>query len=1192
MHRAELSLCRRLGTSVIVSICGGILLPVAGSADDFHGVGHPGSHYSDAFVVEYEIDRTELAAEEAACSLSPLREIPSMKCNIAFHRFCEERKLLTGFGYVSDYQGTGEADDLVRIVCLTQKAGRVEALPAVDLETENTSCEQGTVPSIPCSNAAHQYCYGPGYATGFGPVDRFSQNGDIFFEVACLRAEVVEMLGGGCAKATVNEVMAVNSFCNLADLNDGVDTSGQLNNHCYAAFADICTERGTNPESGCEDYAGGLVGGFGPRAMVSDTDHGIANVRIDCMDKREEWVANSILPESPSLPLDILHLGWGEGSGAILHNVLQHNRAMSFDGRIYATSGSGTGENKKLSIRSQVPETFTEPLSRVVAGTPQRSYIQGLNQNIGYAFEVDQEYLHDSVSSGHLKLAPAFCDPHYPTDFESPPVSIVGNNESQSVPSRRSNPRPCSHGGNAGFDCYDLVLVDAYDVTGGGTELWGAPVTIVIERPKGDVGSSARPMVADVQVGEPYGGTLTSGSCSGGGCTNGLIEPNITGNGKLIVAQVNGMIQYAYSDTPCDVEAWLSDFQDISEMEDDPRTGVQSFGLAKYSIRDMENRYLESGEPFRGAYPWVDRDGDNMMFIQGKQTPHFVDPSVAPTGSAGERYEVVGTPAGGPPEVVNTAAGVEEYGLGNPKIGLTFFGLWTHGKMITPDTRTNSVDMALKGALALRLYSDGPIGGTEVGPDSKENLNSIENQFLFLPNLRPDTPRDVVWHISSNHDTVEYAFDDVVDPWALVVSEMTPTINSGNGLSSKYNDGFEYTTGAYAGLGFTHPAHLANHATSTQWEVPVYGYLLGGARAEPVAAGGETGKGLWCDGIDDRLEFLVDHDQALWDTSQDQSWLYTVSIDTRYDSSEPRRVLELPDGTFLDLVDPDEDGGFDLQLGHDSTIVNVDIPPILEISQDVWTSLAISSTPLGSNAYSVNVYLDGFLLESMVRSTKPTFQLTPGRVTLCHESDGFHGWVDNFRVLAQDPNDIHERNPEVVCNLAGGTLVGLYTGDDQLGPPLDDLHARATVFPGASHAAIGVSNFDYFACERPNPAGTACLGHQRRPESNTAYAARCVRDELTFEDSLIEYALPRPNLANDFCSRCHHSSNQSATLTPAALTEGTVNMEDDARRQPLQPPPKIFGMIPAHYLATDHPCVETEATDGFEVEAPPASCDP
>jgi hypothetical protein len=700
------------------------------------------------------------------------------------------------------------------------------------------------------------------------------------------------------------------------------------------------------------------------------------------------------------------------------------------------------------------------------------------------------------------------------------------------------------------LECYDLVLIDVFDANQGPSLLYSNEVTVIVDYPKqvGD-GVQSRARVVEVLLGEQESAVLPEE----------LIEPSITGNGKLMVAQVGeGDLKYSYSDTPCDIQQ-LKDFKHISEFYSEAQLnpGLGAFGIAKYPIRDMEGRPLVSGERVRGAYPWIDRDGDNIMFIQGKQDLYFVDPGRPATELAGQRYEVLGgTPGLSSPTPaselypLNDAVSVGAVTQGNPKIGMTFFGLWTKGRMISPDTRNNNVDMAMGGGFRLlNLYSDDdPVLGTLVGGAAKEFINSTENQFESLLNLRPATPRDVVWLLSSNHDTAEYAFDDVLDPQALLISEMTPTINHGSASQSRFSDGFEFVTGG--GVGFTSPARLANHATSTDWVLPAYGLLLGGSRAEPIAAGGEKGKGLWCDGVDDRLEFLVPEQSG----SMEQDWFFSVAINPR-GSSPQRRLLTLPNGTWLDVV-----SSTTIQIGGSTgSPVDISIPAELALGGDHWTTISIASAAAGGA--DVRLYLNGYLLDEL---SAPSFQMSPGRLTLCGADSGFRGWVDNFKVIGRHPS------PEVVCNHAGGTMVGLLPGDGS-NPDLQGLASIASEY--SLHGYFSTTGFGEFACERPGvqSATGVCLGRTRRL-ANYQYADRCVRQELLLGPVPFYWDAPRHDLtANGFCTSCHGDSNASATLTTDALLVGSVDFADDQRRQPSQAPPKLFGMVPSHYLVEELP---------------------
>ncbi len=728
-----------------------------------------------------------------------------------------------------------------------------------------------------CSVAIHRFCNDQvGFSTGFGPQE---QNSTIAV-VACVKDSA-----GTTFLESVADVENLVAGCDLS--------STTVSTACRQAMASLCqTEDST------------LRGGFGPSEKGT-------KVRVGCVEPQLPWNANSVLPQSPALPLDVLDrqldLSSGQGGATLkyqaarVHTSLASNRSLSFDGRLLVVQ-QGAG----LQFRVQTPEIFDRPISQQQLPGKDRSYEEGSWGSL-YGFDVGATAFHAITTSGGAfeGRSTALCDPHQ----GSGPFAQV--NRQQSVPGRQSNPSACDASGNPSssgdHDCYNLVVVTVYD-TGTQDELWATPVRVVVANPKraGTNGVNSltnRALVVDVQVlSSPQIAPFPAGE------PRQILEPNITGDGRLLVIQGDGMIRYSVipqSEEACDISQWSS-FNHIYEMHDDPL--MADYGVAKFPLRDFENQELSPSVPgnhqVRAGYPWIDRDGDNLMFMLGQSTLFYVDENEV----AREKFEVVGHPFygtqaqipcggscnGNQPLHPTTRQEVEDLTDHLPRVGLTLVGLWTQGKMFSPDSRNNNVDATVPmGApfhRLLRLYSDVP-AGSEVGPSARTLINSLENQFSFDPDLRPDRPREVVWQLSSQGQTDEVAFDDVTDPAALIVASMGVAINATRPDAGRFQDGFVYT-GRVDGEGFQFPAHIANYAAATRWNLPAFGYLLGGARAEPIAAGGYRGKGLWLDGVDDRLEYLVP-EQAGGGTEWDLGdWFFSLSIDPRQLSTSQRLLTK------------------------------------------------------------------------------------------------------------------------------------------------------------------------------------------------------------------------------------------------------------------------------------------------------------
>ncbi|MCG8460002.1 MAG: LamG domain-containing protein [Holophagales bacterium] len=1118
-------------------------------ATDFDAV------YSDTTSVHYQLSRACLADQNTCLGTTGLSSlcrqidpITGLRCNAGIHRFCAAR------GHTSGYGVENAADsNLVDITCVTSQGAATFDPLHTDLAAKHGGCTNA-VPSLACNVAIDRFCRGQtGFTAGFGPVER----GPTKAVVACVRDQAARTFS-----VAASQVEGLVAGCSLG--------ASLVSTECRQAM-----------DLQCESEASDLRGGFGPRELGT-------NVNLGCVETRLDWSANPSLPESPAHPVDILGSRVDPATGGFVtpreHNSLGASRSLSFDGRINISQRYDGNGQPVLQFRVQTPEIFPVPLSQEPVANKDRSYEQGFYGDY-YGFDVAHTFFHNSSGGTFEGASTAICDPHQGAG------SLVQANRQQSVPDRVSNPYACnSTGGSTGsldHDCYELTVVTVYD-TGSQDELWGTPVQVVVKNPKGSgingqASLSTRAHVVGVQVlGASQKASFTSGE------PRNILEPNITGDGRLIVIQGDGLIQYSVmesADTPCDVTKWTA-LRFLHEMHTDSK--MADYGIAKYPIRDLEGDVLSPSIPgnhvVRAGYPWIDRDGDNMMFMLGSSTLFYMDEQ----GQAQEKLAVVSHPySGTAPDIPcgtgctvplhpSTRAEVEDATDHLPRVGLTFVGLWTQGKMFTPDSRNNAADYAVPGGARfhrnVQLYSDAP-SGHELGTTIRTSINSVENQFFYHPRLRPDMPREVVWFLSTQGQTDEVAFDDVIDPRALIVSPMNTSIRATNPNRGRFQDGFVYT-GLVDGEGFQFPSHMANAASAVsdevvtyadtdlsanvQWNPPAFGYLLGGARAEPVAAGGFKGRGLWLDGTDDRLEYLVPpQPTSRVQQMEDGAWFYNLSIDPR-DLSTRRRLLTLPDGTWLDVASAQK-----LVFGR-SGDNDVNLPLALALEEGVWSTIGIVSEASGAS-FEVRFYVDGYLLETFTPGAD-YFRMAPGRVTVGAVSGGFQGWVDDFKVLGRAPS------PEVLCNHARGTLIGVGSGD-----PLDTL---ATAYPTTSHQAISAllpagATFPRYACERPiddpvdiydlaDHASYTCLGQIRRLDGHPD-AAKCLRETLLFpEGAYLAFGQVRPSsTGNSFCTSCHVDSNPSVTMAATdALSVGIVNMEDDARRQPMQVSPKIFGYVP------------------------------
>ncbi|MEM8996452.1 MAG: hypothetical protein AAGF23_16820, partial [Acidobacteriota bacterium] len=883
LRRRAVALCRALP---FILLC----WPAPSGADQPFVDGEYEAIYSDALVVRYLVTKEDILTSTFGTTVVPWCKstdtLPNQSCTTAMHRFCVGKGFASGYGFTSPDDATK-----AEISCLTAEAVTVSTLayhdpyadptnpnnpiPAADPNEERISewCMAAAprthanwpTPNLHCTVGIDRLCGADG---GFGPVERAYGNQ---VQYACFAA--------GVTKSTTGTPAAVipGGEC------DGLYGFAAVPDACSQALAEYCD--GQN-----------LLGGYGPR------EGSPGSIKVGCVHGSDVWTANAQLPDPPSQPIDILrrdiHLVGGSPQfKSLLHNHLSESPTQSYDGRVVMGALDPT---QRVQFYAQIPEIFTAPLSEdqsVFGETRVRSdYYRTTDAYKFYIRPPEVATLFDT-DGGTRRLGPsmAVCD--------IPRTSMMAphHNQSQNIPDRDSNPYRCTSAGveisDGDHDCYDLSLIVRSYLPGDidADELWATPVKVVMTNPKTEPANSgigsAVPHVVDVQV-RPDGGTSRKLTVGDG---HQILEPVIAGNGRLLIAQVDGFMQYSVvpeTEDACDAAEWTT-WKHISEMYADPN--MASYGLAKFPLRDVEDNIVSNlpGEPvtqIRGAYPWVDRDGDNLVFIAADQAMYYIDDDDV----LQERLPIAGHPlpgitAGAPADLADF---VNNY-AGGVRIGLSMVGLWSQGKFSTPDTRHNNIDITIKDEFPQlhRLVDIYDGVSTEIGSSAKVVINSVESQFNYLSTVRPETPRDVVWKVATQFDTDEIAFDDVNHPRAFIVSEMSPSLNLTGATRSRFNDGFEWEYSAvrdypgfdnsgdanlfkFQGRGFTRAAHVANTASavsqevvdfaaaatppgqsnplasSAQWNVPRYGRVLGGARTETVAAGGFKGRGVWLDGDD------------------------------------------------------------------------------------------------------------------------------------------------------------------------------------------------------------------------------------------------------------------------------------------------------------------------------------------------------
>lgn len=805
------------------------------------------------------------------------------------------------------------------------------------------------------------------------------------------------------------------------------------------------------------------------------------------------------------------------------------------DGRVaLRIQGGPPGDERlatTLSFDLFVPERLAEPILPGPAGA------RILASDTPFDVVVPMALAEDVFVFGHHSICDATTE--FPDDGERP------------------NPQPCAD--TPDHDCYAITVISTISLgLGISAQLFGTPVTVEVAAPK-----TADARIVGVELGEPVAGTVLH-------AVNELAEPNVTADGRLLSGRYGRIPRYwtnpetgerllrpydlTYSllpddAEPCDVTGW-TEFHPMSHAPFDPRM-VGRYGLATYPFRDSEGQPIPDGEDMGGTYPWVDRAGTNVFM----------------TGVHGKLSEQSETRY--PRRCV--VDGCERFGENRDwDRGFMVAGLWTHGKVVLLDGLVNNQDWAVGVApqthwwvdlyrassgdpVAVRFgagrFIDALRGGPHYPPGYTHNANILDS-LQNLPNhaaaARPVTPRDVVWIVSSGVATDEIAFDDLLDPLALVVSNMQASVTQLYDRAGHSTAIPHHHNGQVRVLDTRLPIdpdydldpdadeeiHVQNAATSLLVRVPPYGLMEAGTgRIEPVALGGVHGRGLWLDG-DNRVRYAM--------PAQDlggRDLFVAVHVDPRTDEGASRALLTFPDGSSLRLVDRAR-----VQyLAGRRVVHEVALPP-----SEGWLHLALS---LRDDGREVTLRVDGFALDRL-EVDEPLFGLVDGDLTLGRDGErdaGFRGWTDDLLVLA------HGVDPEVACNHAGGTLI-------EVGADVD-WRRVAERYPRWAHEEVA-------AAAGRDGGAYACFRDLRDDYAahlaNVPAGATSIRQAIHFPEGPLRAGHPRPDSSeNPFCLSCHHEAGRGPLGLDALALRPDVHAEDDPRRQPSQPPRRVFGNVPA-----------------------------
>jgi hypothetical protein len=743
---------------------------------------------------------------------------------------------------------------------------------------------------------------------------------------------------------------------------------------------------------------------------------------------------------------------------------------------------------------------------------------------------------------------------------------------------------PTAVNGEDVYNVYILVTSDTGSSPTDKFQFFVTPIQITVSNPKTST--------AYIRQIAKMGATVAGPTFTFNGSA---YEPTICGDGRLLVMRIGSHnftwtepgtnppvthgpqgvdIVYSYytGGQVADPTQWTN-LIPITFAPSDARINTQ-FGFAMAPFRDAEGSAIAPGLDIGGSYPWIDRKAKNLFFEALTDQLHYL-------GSDGTydhaRYPQQAVQA--PNEPAPDYKDAEDAGKHQ---GVSFVGLWSHGKVVTIDNLNNDMDYAI-GSPALpqeRMVSlfqpnSGPLGNESgwlrlgygratrlMPPGENDNgsiIDSIQNLLNYKSLLLPISFRDVTWLMSDSKQTDELSFDDYVDPDALIVCNMSNLITFQNPVKNGTNSFFSWSGWDSVNHVFGQPVKLQNAATSTsdRWITPKNGLVLGPGRVEPAATGGVHGKGFWMDGTIG-LQFTIDPQPQ---NVSSKNWYMGLFVDCRFaNDTTDRRLLTFPDGTSVHLY------GRSQVLYADATgniVHRITIPPAItspaspmdDLLPDIgWAHLAFQVQSTGTR---VDFYLNGILFDRWDDAYQSLFQLPPGKLTLGVPSGsgvtGFTGWVDDFKVLA------HTVDFETACNHAGGTLIGLpSTYTDVWNTTFASRYpawvqteiSNRLANNGKTTYPLYANYYDYQHDNTANrfsiPAGTVSL-----------------RQDIHFPEGPLYSNAPRPDsTSNTFCTICHQAVANGG-LDLGALDQDTTNTTaTDPRRQPFQPPQKVYGCIP------------------------------
>ncbi|NVJ27067.1 hypothetical protein HUW62_38210 [Myxococcus sp. AM011] len=696
-----------------------------------------------------------------------------------------------------------------------------------------------------------------------------------------------------------------------------------------------------------------------------------------------------------------------------------------------------------------------------------------------------------------------------------------------------------------------------------------------------------------------------------------FFEPATSGDGRLLVVNMKGLF-YSVADQACDAGSWAH-FKPISMMPKDPAVNTR-YEMAKSQVvngkpqpfRDTLGNPIPFGVTNQWAYPWLDREGKNLFFA-AKNNTH--DGYYARKVFLEERFSSATRTdyTWGPPADSDRATFNPDRSAAQAVAAL---GAWTRGKAVILDNGLNITDLAGNSedghqrTFSMRLYAGDDLPLTPEGPSQ---IFSFENQLNHFDAMRPTLPFDVVWNIQANTQrNAEVAFDDYLNKRAFVVAHMNAAMRMDVSPHGPFRaetfpqDGFvpfqnvwaDVRGGQLADFRFKRNPLAQNAATTHSTfgtdgpQPPSSVRLRGGARIEPVALGGVSGKGVWLDGHNDFM------DMGYPINASQREWMLSLWLDTREDlvlapgaswvRGLPRTLFYFSDNSWVALVQSKDFTG---AVSHELEVYNgrtggrgtINLgSSLVQVGRYFHFGMKISNA-VGQRR--LHFYIDGTWHSThnvgpsdvgfdpmwnsgnngwtwmTVGDPGPTF--VPGQQRL-----PFFGWVDELRIYALSPNDANRGwTDELMCNQALGTLVDASPyRPGPTHPVLEKLRVKSTQYPIVHWLMCEQMRLGSYVEPLDYPAQYGehlCIDRvHKNPHPDPDLASRCMRSAL-IDMPALSATLPRPDTStNAFCLSCHTKTTTLPGLQTGALTSGTVPRFMDRRRQPMNVPAVMGGSVP------------------------------